>query len=50
MEVTQQMLEAAMKEAVKLGMYPQVTFEEAYLRNWANMRKVLEAAFSQCPR
>jgi len=47
MIVTDDMLIAAMKQAVKLGIFPKFTDEETYLQHWDSMRKVLEAAFEE---
>lgn len=42
-QVTNEMLEAAMKKAVELGVFPQFSDQETYLKNWAAMKKVLQA-------
>ncbi len=44
MEVTQEMLNAAMKKAVETKILQKSVDEETYLRNWDGMKKVLEAA------
>lgn len=43
-EVTQEMLEAAMKKAVETGLIPKHVDEETYLKNWASLKAVLQAA------
>jgi hypothetical protein len=45
-EVTHEMLHAAMKKAVETGVMPKMADEEKYLSNWAAMRKILEAALA----
>jgi len=45
--VTQEMLEAAMVEAVKRGMFPKDVPADQYITAWDDMRAVLEAA-QQC--
>lgn len=42
--VSMDMLTAAMKKAVELGIFPQYAIDEQYLKNWSNMREVLAAA------
>ena len=42
--VTQKMLEAAMVEAVKRGMFPKDAPADQYITAWDDMRAVLEAA------
>jgi hypothetical protein len=50
MQVTDQMLEAAMKKAVEVGLLSKMVYDEdAYLKNWVNMRSVLQAAFASAP-
>lgn len=44
MEVTEEMLKAAMKKAVETGMLPKHVNEETYLKNWSGMKKALQAA------
>lgn len=44
MQVTQEMLEAAMKKAVEVGMLPKMVDTDTYLKNWKDMRAVLQAA------
>lgn len=46
MEVTQEMLNAAMKTAVQAGMIPSHADEETYLRNWDGMKAALRAALA----
>jgi hypothetical protein len=43
-EVTQEMLEAAMKKAVETGLIPKHVDQETYLENWSSMKAVLQAA------
>jgi hypothetical protein len=48
MTVTDEMLEAAMKKAVELEVFPKGPVDEAtYLRHWASMKAVLQAAFEK---
>lgn len=42
--VTQEMLEAAMVEAVKRGVFAKDDFHDQYLKAWDDLRAVLEAA------
>lgn len=42
--ITQKMLEAAMVEAVKRGMFPKDAPADQYITAWEDMRAVLEAA------
>ncbi|HUT16963.1 MAG TPA: hypothetical protein VMW84_01545 [Acidobacteriota bacterium] len=44
MKITHEMIEAAMKKAVELGVFPKKVDEETYFQNWANMDEILEAA------
>ncbi len=37
-------LTRAMKKAVELGVFPKVAGQDEYLRHWANLEKILEAA------
>lgn len=46
MEVTQEMLERAMKEAVRLGVFPKTATPEDYSKAWETMRKILAAALN----
>lgn len=43
-EVTPEMLEAAMKKAVETGLLPKHVDDETYLKNWAGIKAVLQAA------
>jgi hypothetical protein len=43
-EVTQEMLEAAMKKAVETGLIQTHVDQETYLKNWSSMKVVLQAA------
>jgi len=40
------MVERAMKEAVRLGLFPKRSSQEFYLKLWDGMRKVLDAAIN----
>ncbi len=50
MQVTDEMLIAAVKQAVKDNILPVSGTEEQYLHNWASMRRVLEAALSKAQK
>ena len=43
-EVTQEMLEAAMKKAVETGLLPKHVDQETCLKNWSSMKAVLQTA------
>lgn len=47
MEMTQEMLNAAMKKAVHIGMFPKEVDSETYLKHWAFMESVLKAALHE---
>lgn len=44
MELTQEMLNAAMKKAIKVGIFPKYADMETYLKHWEGMEEVLKAA------
>jgi len=44
MEVTEEMLIAAMKKAVDVGIFTGVADIDAYVSSWASMKQVLQAA------
>jgi hypothetical protein len=44
MECTENMLAAAMAKAVQVGLLPKQAPSEEYLKNWSNMKAILEAA------
>jgi len=46
MEVTQEMLEAAVKKAVELKLIPAWGSTENYLNNWDKIKQILEASQS----
>ena len=46
MEVTQEMLNAAMKKAVELGVFPKHAGADDYLKHWDAMKACLEAALA----
>lgn len=46
MKPTQEMLNRAMKEAVKRGIFPKVANGETYLHHWDVMEHILEAVMS----
>lgn len=51
MQCTEEMLEAAVKKAVQVGLLPKYADgEQQYLRNWNNMRAVVEAALAVAPQ
>jgi len=43
-QVTQEMLNAAMKEAVRLGIFPKESSMGNYVKHWEGMESVLKAA------
>lgn len=48
MEVTEEMLTAAVRKAVKVGLLPSHGVDtETYLKHWEQIKKVLEAAFDK---
>jgi len=49
MEVTQEMLEAAMKKAVQTGLVPKHVDGDTYLKNWDAMKQCLQAAQDVAP-
>ena len=50
MECTEEMLKAAVKKAVEVGLVPKYAAgEEAYLKNWADVKAIIEAALSVAP-
>lgn len=46
LHVTDAMLQTAMKKAVELGFLPERIDGETYLKNWNDMRAILQAAFN----
>lgn len=48
-EVTDKMLEAAMREAVKTGLLKKYADGETYMKNWEAMRRVLSVALDAAP-
>jgi hypothetical protein len=47
MEVTQEMLQAAMTKAVDVGLVPKYAIgEEAYIKHWEAVKAIVEAALS----
>lgn len=50
MEVTDEMLQIAMKKAVEVGLVPKFAIgEETYLKNWSGVKAILEAALAAIP-
>lgn len=49
MEVTQEMLEAAMKKAVETGLLPKFADGDTYLQRWGAMKQCLQAALDIAP-
>lgn len=50
MQITEEMLQAAMKKAVETGLVPKHTIdEETYLRNWGVVKAVVQAALDVTP-
>lgn len=49
MNVTQEMLEAAMKKAVETGLVPKFADEDFYLKRWDAMKQCLQAALDVAP-
>jgi len=47
MELTDAMLIAAMKEAVRLGIFPMAANLDTAEKNWSSIKKVLEAALTK---
>lgn len=45
-EVTDEMLAAAMKKAVELGVVPKHGDTDIYTKNWDAMKQILEAAIT----
>jgi hypothetical protein len=45
--VSDKMLIAAMKKAVELSIFSKFAEEDEYLKNWARMKQVLDAAISE---
>lgn len=50
MECTQEMLEAAVKKAVEVGLLPKHGFGDQVAENWSKMKAVLNAALSAAPQ
>lgn len=46
MNLTQEMLNVAMKKAVELGVFPKHPTPGAYIKNWDAMKACLEAALT----
>lgn len=46
MDVTQEMLNAAMKKAVETGLVPKHCDPDAYLKQWSALKACLEAAMA----
>ena len=44
--VSREMLNAAMKEAVKVGLMPEYCDSNSYIANWKHMEMVLRAAIN----
>lgn len=42
--ITNKMLHAAVKEAVRLGVIPKYVDEDSYLKNWGHIKSILNAA------
>ena len=50
MECTEEMLIAAVKKAVEIGLLPKYAAgEETYLKNWNGIRAIVEAALDKAP-
>ncbi len=47
MEVTKEMLDAAIKKADELKLFPPSINEKDYIRYWDRMKKILEAAINE---
>lgn len=50
MQVTPEMLAAAMKEASRLGLFPAQTDAETYLKIWNSMKSCIQAALDKGPK
>jgi len=48
-QVTQEMLNAAMKEAVRLGIFPNKSSMGNYVKHWEGMESVLKVAMKAQP-
>lgn len=48
MEITHEMLANAVRKAVELDLLPKFSSEEEYLKQWDNIKKILEAAKECC--
>ena len=44
MEITQTMLEAAVKKAVEVGLLPRMGDMESYVANWEAVQSIVQAA------
>lgn len=49
MQVTEEMLAAAMKKAVESGLLPKHADSETYLKKWDGMKQCLQAALDVAP-
>ena len=47
MEVTNAMVHAAIKQAVKDKILPAHTYEEFYIHHWDSMKRIIEAAIEK---
>ena len=47
MKLTREMLNAAMKEAVKVGLFPKESDMDTYLKCWEQMESVLKATLQE---
>jgi hypothetical protein len=50
MKCTDEMLQAAVKKAVEVGLLPKHGFDDQVAQNWVNMKAVVEAALEAAPR
>lgn len=50
MQVNEEMLQAALKKAVEVGLVPRFLIgEESYIRNWEAVQAIIQAALDAAP-
>lgn len=50
MECTEEMLIAAVKKAVEIGVLPKHGFDDQVAQNWDNVKAIIEAALAVAPQ
>lgn len=50
MECTEEMLTAAVKKAVEVGLLPKIGFGDQVAENWGRVRAVIETALAVAPQ